>query len=139
MSDLPKPRWRLERQPVVAVEQTPIRLTIPDSTDNENLLVHFTWDGYWVRGEVYPYGEPEGVIRFFHVDGDIDTSDRSQARMLFRFLYCWSNSWVSRVSFPEGADYWGEELRDLAKAWELLEPVLKVFVKKHDPDKPYVD
>lgn len=120
------------------VEQKPIQFIVTDAVINSEVQVCFTWDG-WIRGTVYPIWDSSDEVLYQSKQSSDSVTDKADAKVLFTFLFCWRGVWEGRIYFPDGEEYWSEELIEIASVWGQLQVKLKDFIKAQIPDNMYDD
>lgn len=95
-------------------------------------IVFTRFEGKYITGEVFQ-GETESneVLYYSLTDGAL-VEDKTQARRLFNFSYCWRGVWEGRIYFTD-EEYWSSELAELSKLWDFIEHHCKMLIKSRFP------
>lgn len=105
--------------------------------------VHFSSKhDHIIEFAVYPISEwsgPNDTKGFSylnkHDSGDHEDFSEENSRMLFNGSYCWRGVWESRIYFPDGEEYWGSELMDMARIFkQWIVPYCREWLKKQQPE-----
>lgn len=136
----------ISRNVSAAESYTLVRFEI-DSGVNRTYHVHFIKTKYdhLIEFEVYPVSDwwgpndTTGTSYLSQTSSDtVDEFIHGGVAMSFYGSMCWRGVWESRIYFPDGEEYWGEELKGIADLWEkCVEPWCKEYLKKAQPHLNY--
>lgn len=64
-----------------------------------------------------------------------DVFSEEHSKMIFYGSYRWRGVWESRIYFPDGEEYWGSELMEMARIFkEWVAPWCKEWLQKQQPE-----
>lgn len=109
--------------------------------EHEEFVVYYLWSGYnTISGTVHPIsrwtklGTGEVGWSYDSSKSSDTTDDEEQAKILFHYSFCWRGVWEGRIYFPDGEEYWSEDLAIIAAVWTKIEAEMKVHIRAVNPD-----
>lgn len=71
-------------------------------------------------------------------NGSDFTKDIKEARIWFRWSFCWRGVWEGRVYFKD-SEYWSEEMKTIPLIWNQVESIMKDKIKSDNPNYGFFD
>ena len=95
----------------------------PTKVHMMDYMVHFTSDQHRIEFTAFPIvkwarGEETGIS--YLRKGDYEMTDSDDPVAKFQGSFCWRGVWEGRIYFME-EEYWGEDLREMADLYDLIE------------------
>jgi hypothetical protein len=107
--------------------------------NNEDFIAHFKFEGdenykmSWsgTVAEIQIFDDGTWMYKS-KVSSDF-TDNLKDARIWFRWSFCWRGAWEGRVYFMD-TEYWCEEMETIAEIWKQIERIVKNKIKSDNPD-----
>lgn len=109
--------------------------------------VEISEDAMWYRGDAYPIDRWERLdtketgwsYQSRSKGGEMHDSLNDDCKLMFSFLFCWRGVWEGRIYFPDGEEYWCEDLKEMYLLWDKIQAVLKDKIRAKEPDRVFED
>lgn len=91
---------------------------------------------YRIQGGIYPLIESQDAsgkrfIDYTNSDGWQPQASVVDAYVLFNFTLTWRGGWDDRIYFPDDEEYFGDQLKEIYKVWQVALKTMQQWMHVH--------